>query len=151
MNTGAPNRMNPREKAGARHWLTILVVVTAVSLTLGSWQELKTHERTQLESEVEVKAQANYTLDNPVASQQRPDLILMDLSLPEIDGWSATHQIKAEQTTCHIPVIALTANAMHGERERTLEAGCDEYLTKPVEFPRLLAEIERFLNERTAP
>jgi len=86
-----------------------------------------------------------------MASQQLPDLILMDLSLPEFDGWSATRQIKAEQTTCHIPVIALTANAMHGDRERTLEAGCDEYLTKPVDFPRLLAEIERFLNERTAP
>lgn len=67
MNTGAPNRMNPREKAGARHWLTIFVFVTAASFTVGLWHDLQTHERTHIETEV--KAQANYTLVNPVAEK----------------------------------------------------------------------------------
>ena len=85
------------------------------------------------------------------AFDQRPDLILMDLSMPGIDGWSATRQIKAEQTTRHIPIIALTANAMHGDREKALAAGCDGYETKPVDFPRLVAHIEHFLKERAVP
>ena len=85
------------------------------------------------------------------ASDQRPNLILMDLSMPEIDGWSATRQIKAEQTTRHIPIIALTANAMHGDREKAFAAGCDGYETKPVDFPRLVAHIEHFLKERAVP
>ena len=85
------------------------------------------------------------------ASDQRPDLILMDLSMPGIDGWSATRQIKAEQTTRHIPIIALTANAMQGDREEALAAGCDGYETKPVDFPRLVAHIEHFLKERAVP
>ena len=85
------------------------------------------------------------------ASRQQPDLILMDLSLPEIDGWEAARQIKAEQTTRHIPIIALTANAMNGDREKALEAGCDEYETKPVDFLRLVAKIERFLNVGVMP
>ncbi len=85
------------------------------------------------------------------ASRQQPDLILMDLSLPEIDGWEAARQIKAEQTTSHIPIIALTANAMNGDREKALEAGCDEYETKPVDFLRLVAKFERFLNVGVMP
>ena len=75
----------------------------------------------------------------------KPDLILMDMSLPVLDGWEATRRIKADPETRSIPVIALTAHAMAGDRERALEAGCDDYDTKPVEFPSLLAKIEALL------
>jgi CheY-like chemotaxis protein len=76
-----------------------------------------------------------------MASSERPDVILMDLSLPVLDGWQATRAIKAAADTKHIPVIALTANAMAGDREKALAAGCDDYDTKPVELPRLLVKI----------
>lgn len=71
-----------------------------------------------------------------------PDLVLMDINLPDIDGIEATRQIKANPTTQHIPVIALTANAMHGDRERFLDAGCDDYLSKPVGKNDLLERID---------
>ena len=74
-----------------------------------------------------------------------PDLILMDMSLPVIDGWEATRRLKADPTTRDIPVIALTAHAMASDREKALEAGCDAYETKPVELPSLLAAIEKLL------
>lgn len=77
-----------------------------------------------------------------MASSERPDMILMDLSLPVLDGWQATSQIKAAPDTKHIPVIALTANAMAGDREKALAAGCDDYDTKPIELPRLLGKIK---------
>ena len=77
-----------------------------------------------------------------MALSERPDMILMDLSLPVLDGWQATRQIKAAPGTRHIPVIALTANAMAGDREKALAAGCDDYDTKPVELPRLLGKIK---------
>jgi CheY-like chemotaxis protein len=83
-----------------------------------------------------------------MASSERPDVILMDLSLPVLDGWQATREIKAAADTRHIPVIALTANAMAGDREKALAAGCDDYDTKPVELPRLLGKIKQ-LAERT--
>ncbi len=75
-----------------------------------------------------------------------PDLVLMDMSLPIIDGWEATRQIKASARTAQIPVIALTAHAMTGDREKCLAAGCDEYDTKPIEFSRLLGKIQALLN-----
>ena len=84
-----------------------------------------------------------------MALSERPDVILMDLSLPVLDGWQATREIKAAADTKHIPVIALTANAMAGDREKALAAGCDDYDTKPVELPRLLGKIKQ-LGERTA-
>ncbi len=84
-----------------------------------------------------------------MAASERPDMILMDLSLPVLDGWQATRQIKAAPDTKHIPVIALTANAMAGDREKALAAGCDDYDTKPIELPRLLGKIKA-LAERTA-
>src|SRR5687768_7894827 len=75
----------------------------------------------------------------------QPDVILMDMSLPGIDGWEATRRLKADAATAVIPVIALTAHAMAGDREKALEAGCDDYDTKPVEFVRLLEKIEVLL------
>jgi CheY-like chemotaxis protein len=81
-----------------------------------------------------------------MASSERPDVILMDLSLPVIDGWQATREIKAAADTKHIPVIALTANAMAGDREKALAAGCDDYDTKPVELPRLLGKIKQLVE-----
>ncbi len=77
-----------------------------------------------------------------MAGSEKPDLILMDLSLPVLNGWDATRQLKADELTRHIPVIALTAHAMTGARETALEAGCDDFDTKPVELPRLMAKIQ---------
>lgn len=84
------------------------------------------------------------------ATSERPDLILMDLSLPVLDGWEATRRIKAQEATRHIPVIALTAHAMTGDRERALEAGCDDFDTKPVDLERLLAKINALLPGEAA-
>src|SRR5437763_12901222 len=80
-----------------------------------------------------------------LAHSAQPDLILMDMSLPVLDGWEATRQIKADPATRAIPVIALTAHAMAGDRQRALDAGCDDYDTKPIEFPILIAKIEALL------
>ena len=82
------------------------------------------------------------------ARSEVPDLVLMDMSLPEMDGWEATALLKAEEATRGIPVIALTAHAMDGDREKALEAGCDDYDTKPVDFKRLLEKIEARLQAR---
>ncbi len=84
-----------------------------------------------------------------LAAAERPDLVLMDMSLPVIDGWEATRRIKASDTTRHIPVIALTAHAMAGDREQALAAGCDDYDTKPIELDRLLPKIEKFTGPGT--
>ena len=88
-----------------------------------------------------------------MAAAEKPDLILMDMNMPEMDGWEATRRIKAASAenaeAPDIPVIALTAHAMTGDRERALEAGCSDYHTKPVEFPKLLAQIEALLQRRS--
>ena len=80
------------------------------------------------------------------ATTERPDLILMDLGLPVLDGWEATRRLKAAPETKHIPVIALTANAMAGDREKALAAGCDDFDTKPVDMTRLLSKIEALVR-----
>jgi two-component system, cell cycle response regulator DivK len=79
------------------------------------------------------------------AKKEKPDLVLMDMSLPVVDGWEATRRLKAEPLTQAIPVIGLTAHAMAGDREKVIESGCDDYDTKPVELSRLLQKIEALL------
>ena len=82
-----------------------------------------------------------------LAISERPDLILMDLGLPGIDGWEATRRLKAGADTRHIPIIAVSAHAMSGDREKALAAGCDDYDTKPIELPRLLGKIQALLGD----
>ena len=85
-----------------------------------------------------------------MAQSEVPDLILMDMDLPVLNGWEATRQLKAAPATQAIPIIALTAHAMVGDREKAVEAGCDDYDTKPIEFQRLLGKIEAFLSKEAA-
>jgi len=80
-----------------------------------------------------------------MAAAEAPDVILMDMSLPVMDGWEATRRLKSDPATALIPVIALTAHAMAGDRERAAEVGCDDYDTKPIELPRLLSKVESLL------
>ena len=82
-----------------------------------------------------------------LAESTKPDLILMDMSLPELDGWEATRQLKADNSTKNIPVISLTANAMPEDRAKALAAGCDEYETKPIVFENLFAKMEMLLKK----
>ena len=84
-----------------------------------------------------------------MAAGEKPDLILMDMSLPVIDGWTATRQIKADQTLSSIPIIALTAHAMEPDRDKALDAGCDDYDTKPVNLERLLGKIDHLLDTKS--
>ena len=99
-------------------------------------------ERKEFEVLIAIDGQAGINM----AAAELPDLILMDLSLPIIDGWEATRRIKADPATKMIPVIALTAHAMAGDEQKALEAGCDDYDTKPVNFKRLLGKIETLLG-----
>jgi CheY-like chemotaxis protein len=100
-------------------------------------------ERRGFEVECAVDGQAGVD----AARRMLPDLILMDMSLPVMDGWTATRELKQGDATRAIPVIALTAHAMSGDREKALEAGCDDYDTKPIELPRLLEKIEALLGK----
>ena len=99
-------------------------------------------ERKGFEVVIAVDGQAGIDM----ASSSNPDIILMDLSLPFIDGWEATRKIKATPVTQSIPVIALTAHAMAGDEQKALEAGCDDYDTKPIDFKRLLGKIENYIS-----
>ena len=85
-----------------------------------------------------------------LATAELPDLILMDMSLPVLDGWEATRRIKANPATQNIPVIALTAHAMAGDRDKAIDAGCEDYDTKPIELPRLLGKMEALLQKKTS-
>lgn len=82
-----------------------------------------------------------------MARRDGPALVLMDLSLPVVDGWEAARQLKASEATKRIPIIALSAHAMSGDREKAIAAGCDDYDTKPIDLPRLLQKIEALLSE----
>ncbi|MBN2371319.1 MAG: response regulator [Vicinamibacteria bacterium] len=82
------------------------------------------------------------------AQEDAPEVILLDMSLPVIDGWEVARRLKADENTRALPIIALTAHAMAGDREKALDAGCDDYDTKPVEFPRLLGKIETLLQKK---
>jgi CheY-like chemotaxis protein len=84
-----------------------------------------------------------------MAESETPDLVLLDMSLPVIDGWEVARRLKASPTTARVPVVALTAHAMAGDRERALAAGCDDYETKPIDFPQLVAKLEALLAPRT--
>ena len=84
-----------------------------------------------------------------MTGSEQPDLVLMDMSLPVLDGWEAAKRLKANPATCSIPVIALTAHAMTADRERALAAGCDDYDTKPIELPRLLEKMEALIGKAT--
>jgi CheY-like chemotaxis protein len=84
-----------------------------------------------------------------MAASEKPDLILMDMSLPVIDGWEATRQIKGDQALSSIPIIALTAHAMEPDRDKALEAGCDDYDTKPVKLDRLLGKMQHLLDTKS--
>lgn len=86
-----------------------------------------------------------------MAKKEKPDLILMDISLPVMDGWEATRQIKGDAATAPIPIIALTAHAMVSDRDKALAAGCNDFDTKPVELPRLMGKIDTLLNPPAAP
>ena len=95
----------------------------------------------------QVVAAADGAAGVEAAIRERPDLVLMDMSLPVVDGWQATRMIKADPATSAIPVMALTAHALKEDRERALEAGCDEFETKPVDLERLLGKIESLLSK----
>ena len=86
-----------------------------------------------------------------LAQSEAPDLILMDMRLPVLDGYAATKELKAAPATKSIPVVALTAHAMDGDRDKAMEAGCDDYDTKPIEFARLLEKIQALTGEAAAP
>src|SRR5438128_759385 len=99
-----------------------------------------------LEEDYELVSAADGAAGVEKAKSEQPDLILMDLSLPVIDGWEATRRIKAAAATAAIPIIALTAHAMAGDREKAMEVGCEEYETKPIEMSRLLGKIAALLR-----
>jgi CheY-like chemotaxis protein len=104
--------------------------------------------RLELLDEFEVLTAEDGEKGCDMAAAERPDLVLMDLEMPGIDGWEATRRLKSNPETCDIPVIALSAHALAGSREKALAAGCDEFDTKPIEFDRLLATMRRVLAGR---
>jgi two-component system cell cycle response regulator DivK len=100
-----------------------------------------------LEDDYEIVTAADGAEGLQLAERERPDLILMDLSLPIIDGWEATRRIKANADLKHIPIIALSAHAMTGDEEKARQSGCDDYLSKPLDEDLLFAKIDRFLGK----
>ena len=106
--------------------------------------------RLELTDEVEVLVAEDGEQGCEIAAAKRPDLILMDLEMPVVDGWEATRRLKSKPETRDIPVIGLSAHALAGEREKALAAGCEEFDTKPVEFDRLLGKIRKLFSGRVA-
>ncbi len=105
--------------------------------------------RLELLDNIEVLAAEDGEAGCTSAAATQPDLILMDLDLPVVDGWEATRRLKSDPATSSIPIIALTAHAMSGSREKALAAGCDEFDTKPLDFDRLLQKIDQVLAKRS--
>jgi two-component system cell cycle response regulator DivK len=101
-----------------------------------------------LEDDYEIITAADGAEGLQLAERERPDLILMDLSLPTVDGWEATRRIKANAALKHIPIIALSAHAMTGDEEKARQSGCDDYLSKPLDEDLLFAKIDKFLAKR---
>src|SRR5262250_345727 len=106
--------------------------------------------RLELTDEFEVLVAEDGEKGCEIAAAKRPDLILMDLEMPVVDGWEATRRLKSKPETRDIPVIGLSAHALAGEREKALAAGCEEFDTKPVEFDRLLGKIRKLVSARVA-
>jgi CheY-like chemotaxis protein len=106
--------------------------------------------RLELTDEFEVLVAEDGEKGCEIAAAKRPDLILMDLEMPVVDGWEATRRLKSKPETRNIPVIGLSAHALAGEREKALAAGCEEFDTKPVEFDRLLGKIRKLVSARVA-
>ena len=106
--------------------------------------------RFEMLGSVEVLVAENGETGCAMAAAERPDLILMDLDLPIVDGWEATRRLKSNPVTSSIPIIALTAHAMAGSREKALAVGCDDFDTKPVDFDRLMQKISRLLKMRAS-
>jgi len=104
--------------------------------------------RLELLGDFEVLAAEDGEKGCDMAAAERPDIILMDLEMPVVDGWEATRRLKSNPQTCDIPIIALSAHALAGEREKAMAAGCDEFDTKPIEFDRLVAMLQRVLARR---
>ena len=104
-----------------------------------------------LEDDYEILTAADGAAGIELAARGRPDLILMDLSLPVVDGWEATRRLKARPETGAIPVIALTAHAMQGDEDKARACGCDDYLTKPIDEDQLFQKLERFLGRGGRP
>ena len=102
--------------------------------------------RLELMEEFEVLVAEDGEKGCVAAARELPDLILMDLEMPVVDGWEASRRLKSNPNTCHIPIIGLSAHALAGEREKALAAGCEEFDTKPVEFDRLIGKIRRLLD-----
>jgi CheY-like chemotaxis protein len=96
----------------------------------------------------EVIMAENGQLGIDMVHREQPDIVLMDMSLPEVDGWEATRRLRSDPVTSGTPIIALTAHAMTGDQEKALDAGCDDFDTKPVELERLLTKIEALLQRR---
>ena len=107
--------------------------------------------RLELLGDFEVLAAEDGEKGCEIALRERPDIILMDLEMPVIDGWEATRRLKGNPQTHDIPVIALSAHALAGEREKAMAAGCDEFDTKPIEFERLVATVRRLLAQTLGP
>jgi CheY-like chemotaxis protein len=104
--------------------------------------------RLELLGDFEVLSAENGETGCEMAATEQPDIILMDLEMPVVDGWEATRRLKGSQTTRDIPIIALSAHALAGEREKALAAGCNDFDTKPIEFDRLVATLRRVLASR---
>lgn len=100
-----------------------------------------------LEDNYDILTAADGAAVIPLAERERPDLIIMDLSLPIVDGWEATRRIKANATLQHIPIIALSSHAMRGDEEKALQSGCDDYLSKPLDEDLLFEKLEHFLGK----